>query len=111
MKKQKNSMDFVPIKNSAFKYYTNDKNLIVVEVIRNGVFDKIAQKVFKVPKKSNIELDELGSFIWNLIDGKRTIYDISVLVKEQFKDKCEPLYERLVKYFVILNDNKFITYK
>lgn len=111
MKKKENSMDFVPIKNPTFKYHTNDKNLIVVEVTRSGFFDKIAQKVFKVPKKSDIELDELGSFVWNLIDGEKTIYDISVLVKEEFKDKCEPLYERLIKYFVILNDNKFITYK
>ena len=51
----------------------------------------------------------MGSFIWPLIDGKRTIYDIALLVKEKYGDKAEPLYNRLVQYMRNLEDYGFIT--
>ena len=36
--------------------------MIVLEVTRNGFFDKIAQKFFKVPAKSDIRLDRTNYF-------------------------------------------------
>ena len=53
----------------------------------------------------------MGSFIWSLIDGEKTVYDIGEAVKEHFGDECEPLYERLVKYFEILSGYGFINWK
>lgn len=76
-----------------------------------GVFNKIAQVLFKKPKYSYIELDEFGSFVWEQMDGKKTIYEIGTLVKERFGDKAEPLYERLSQYIKILHNNHFIVYE
>lgn len=59
-----------------------------------GAFNKVAQTLFNKPKVSQIHLDEMGNFIWPLMDGKRTVYDISQLVKEEFGEKAEPLYNR-----------------
>ena len=53
-------------------------------------------------------MDELGSFVWLLIDGKTNIGDMGVSVKEHFGEKAEPLYEKLVKYFEILKSYNFI---
>ena len=44
------------------------------------------------------------------MDGEKTIYDISRLVEKKFGKKAEPIVERLVKYFQILYQNKFIGY-
>ena len=44
------------------------------------------------------------------MDGKRTIYEISEMVREHFGDRAEPVVERLVKYFQILYRNHFIGY-
>jgi hypothetical protein len=42
------------------------------------------------------------------MDGKRTVYDISQLVKEEFGEKAEPLYNRLVQYVRNLESYGFI---
>ena len=33
------------------------------------------------------------------------------MVKEEFGEKCEPLYERLAKYFEMLKNNKFVEFR
>ena len=52
----------------------------------------------------------MGSFIWNHIDGEKSIYEISQLIKDEFKEEAEPLYERLIQYMNILKNNKFIDF-
>ncbi len=50
----------------------------------------------------------MGSFIWKQIDGKKTIYEIALLVKDRYQEEAEPLYDRLIQYINILKNNKFI---
>ena len=63
------------------------------------------------PKVSHIKLDCFGSFVWKQIDGNRNLIEIGVMVKEEFGEKCEPLYERLAKYFEMLKNNKFVEFR
>ena len=49
-----------------------------------------------------------GSYIFQQIDGKRTVGDLALLMKERFGKDAEPLYDRLVKYMQILRNNGFI---
>ena len=53
----------------------------------------------------------MGSFVWPLIDGEKDITEIGKTVKEHFGEKAEPLYERLAKYFQILESYGFISVK
>ena len=53
-KKVKNYLDFVPIKNKNIKWIEDSFGIITLEITRNGLFDKIAQKTFKVPPKSSV---------------------------------------------------------
>ena len=72
-------------------------------------FDKIAQKLFKVPRESSIKLDKHGSFIWNSINNSKSVYQIAQDVKSHFGKSADPLYDRLVAFINILDENKFIT--
>jgi hypothetical protein len=58
-----------------------------------------------------IKLDDIGSFIWDHCNSRKTVKEISVKLKEKFGDKVEPLYERLGAFFQNLEKNKFITFK
>ena len=106
----KNYLDFIPIRNSKIDWSINDKNLVVLELKRNKIFDKFAQKLFKVPSKSDIQLDKQGSFVWKCINNKKTVYDISKEVSNEFGKEAEPLLDRLISFFNILNNNKFIKF-
>ena len=73
-----------------------------------GIMNKIAQKFFKKPRISYIHLDDSGSFVWLLIDGKSSVYDIAASVEKHFGDAAKPLYERLIGFFSILDNNRLI---
>lgn len=109
-KKKENFMDYIPVCNPKFTWDVDEKEIVTVHVINSGIYNWIGQKVFKKPRVSHIRLDEYGSFVWLQMDGKRTIFDISKLVEAQFGKEAEPLINRLVKFFRILYDNKFIGY-
>ncbi|MCI7107254.1 MAG: PqqD family protein [Lachnospiraceae bacterium] len=111
-KKQKeNYLDYIPRPNTLFEWNRNESGKIEVKVHNKGVFNKIAQIIFKKPKYSYIELDEFGSFVWEQMDGKRSIFEIGILVREQFGEKAEPLYSRLAQYIKLLHNNHFIVYE
>ncbi|MBE5942297.1 MAG: PqqD family protein [Lachnospiraceae bacterium] len=109
-KKQKDSnyLDFVPKRNENFSWETDESGTVVVSVEHKGFFDKIAQKYFGKPAVSQIHLEEMGSFIWPLIDGERDVMQIGKEVKEHFGEKAEPLYPRLVQYMAMLENQGFV---
>lgn len=110
-KQQKNCLDFVPIKNESIAWSSDNDGLITLEIQNKGVFNRIAQKLFKKPPITYIHLDENGSFVWPLIDGERDVNAIGKLIDEHFGEKAHPLYERLVKFFEILKSYGFVTFK
>ena len=66
-KKQENFLDYVPKRNKLYEWDLNQKKHVEVAVVNRGLFNRIAQIIFRRPKVSRIELDELGSFIWQEI--------------------------------------------
>lgn len=108
LKVKENYLDYIPIRNPEFTWKRNKAGIIVVEVVHNGIYDKVAQKLFRRPKISHIKLDEYGSYIWEIIDDEHDMGYISQKIKEKFGDKAEPLYDRLIKYFQILQLHKFV---
>lgn len=109
--KSENYLDKIPIKNPEIKWEIDDKKIVTLFIENKGVFNKIAQKLFKKPKISQVHLDENGSFVWPLIDGERDITEIGRLVDEHFGEKAQPLYERLAKFLGILESYGFISFK
>lgn len=109
-KAEYNYLDLIPKKADKLGWHEDLRGRIVLEVENTGLFHTIAQKLFKRPRFSKVHLDENGTFVWPLIDGERTVYDIAVLVKERFGEKAEPLYPRLIKYFQIMEDCHFIQF-
>ena len=109
-KQGKNYLEFVPMR-GVERFSTDENGVITLEIENKGVFNRVAQKLLKKPKISYIHLDEMGSFVWPLIDGEKSITDIGVFVKEHFGERAEPLYERLAKYFKVLESYGFIKFK
>ncbi|MBQ9983412.1 MAG: PqqD family protein [Lachnospiraceae bacterium] len=110
-KKVANYLEYIPSRNEKYRWETDEEGAVTIFVENKGVLMRITQKLINKPKVSQIHLEEMGSFIWPLIDGQRNILEIGVLVKEHFGDAAEPLYERLVQYLHSLEVNDFIRVK
>jgi len=103
-----NYVDYIFIKNPFLEWESDEKGNITLLHENTGIFNTLAQKFLKKPRISQIHLEEMGSFIWPLIDGKKTVFDIGVCVKEKFGDSAEPLYERLSVYMKQMEGYGFI---
>ena len=106
-----NYLDKIPVRASEIAWSTDDDGNVTLEVENKGIFNRIFQKLFHKPRISYINLDETGSFVWPLIDGEKSIAVLGEEVEKQFGSKAHPLYERLVKFFDILESYRFIDWK
>ena len=101
----------IPCRKEGVAWDTDKDGLVVIHMENTGIFNKIAQTFFKKPRVSHIHMEENGSFIWNQMDGERTVGEIGELVHEHFGEKAEPLYERMIKYFELLERYGFLSWK
>ena len=110
-KKNENYLERIPKRPDKIKWSTDEEGIVTLDIENTGFFNLVAQKFFKKPKVSYVHLDKMGSFIWPLLDGEKDIVALGVLVKEHFGEEAEPLYERLAKYFQILDSYSFVEWK
>lgn len=108
---QDNYLLKTPAKHPIIKWNSDENGIVTLEIENKGVFNLLAQKLFKKPKISYVHLDKFGSFVWSVTDGIRNISQIGESVKKQFGSEAEPLYERLAKYYQILYSYHFIEWK
>lgn len=116
MKKNKtgvseNYLERKPSRPEGISWSVDEKGIVTLDIENTGVFNRIAQKILKKPKVTHIHLDETGSFVWPLLDGEKTIIKLGKDVEAEFGEKANPLYERLAKYFQILDSYHFIEWK
>ena len=116
MKKNKtgvseNYLERKPSRPEGISWSVDEKGIVTLDIENTGVFNRIAQKILKKPKVTHIHLDETGSFVWPLLDGEKTNIELGKDVEAEFGEKANPLYERLAKYFQILDSYHFIEWK
>lgn len=116
MKKKKNVisqnyLEKIPVRPAHIKWTADEAGIVTLDIENTGLFNRAAQKLLHKPKVSHIHLDEMGSFVWPLLDGEKNIIELGRMVEERFGEKANPLYERLAKYFQILDSYQFIEWK
>ena len=104
----KNYLDKIPLRRRDIEWKSDEEGTVILEIENKGWANRIAQKLFGRPKISYIHLDKFGSFIWPRINGETDITELGKLVEEEFGDEANPLYERLARYFQILESYNFI---
>ncbi len=108
---EENFLEKIPSHKDGLGYSIGDDGSVTLEMENKGAMNKIAQLILRKPKISYIHLEEFGSFIWPLIDGKKSIHEIGVEVEKHFGEKANPLYERLATYFKTLESYGFVELK
>lgn len=107
---KENYLEKIPKRPDKIDWSVED-DVVTLHLENKGVFNRLAQTLLKKPKVSHIHLDEIGSFVWPLLDGDKNILELGELVEKHFGEKAHPLYERLAKYFQILDSYHFIEWK
>lgn len=101
-----NLLELTPV--AKFEYQINEDGLIDVLVPRfkSAIMHKLVPK--SKSKYIRANLDEIGTEVWRLIDGKRKVEEIALLIDEKLGEKVHPVYDRLNVFLTQLHNNGFI---
>jgi hypothetical protein len=100
-------LDLVPKK--TMKWKRGDKVSIVVPRARN-IIGKHFIDALGLKATYRVNLDEYGSAVWNLCDGKKTVEQIGDELKKNYGKTVEPVYERLAIFIGILKREGLIVF-
>lgn len=56
-----------------------------------------------------VRVDDLGSFLWLQVDGRRTCGDLCQALRERFGDQAEPVQPRALTFLYQMLQGRFIT--
>jgi hypothetical protein len=110
MEKKDNILEYVPIQNCSWG--KDDKGNVYL--IKEKTKNKILKKIIGWLRRSqdfHIHLDELGSAAWLQADGRRTILEISAILRQALAAKIEPAEARLAHFFALLARDRFVRWK
>lgn len=99
---KQNALDFIPQKKCNIIWHITETGSVLLIKQQQGLFH---------PRVCSVELEPFGSFIWGLIDGQKTIYEIALLLKKEFGESTEPLFPRITIYFRSLSAHGFIFFR
>lgn len=72
---------------------------------------RFAGWLVKKSPANDLTFDDMSSITWLLVDGKRTIFEISKIVNMENKDTTEESLRRVVTFFRYVANKGWITFK
>ena len=96
--KDENYLEKKPICKVGLNWSKDENGNVTLEMENKGIANRIMQKLIKKPKVSYIHLDEMGSFIWPLMDGERDILEIGKFVDKAWEKKMQTLNNSIKKF-------------
>ncbi len=109
MKKEQNFLEMVP-KISEKLTLTKKDDLITISFKRTSFLDKFFNFLFKKSATVYIELDDIGTKVFELIDGNRNIGEICQLLEQDLGEKVSPVVQRTTQFMASLRRNGFIQF-
>lgn len=85
----------------------DDLAVLLVPRFRKGPLAKWLQPKLRRPHM-RVKLDKIGSFVWKRVDGSTSFTTIVGKMREEFGESIEPAEDRLIKFFSILQKDKFV---
>ena len=87
--------------------FKDKKGVVTLIKEQNHPIQKFFRKLhFKIPSNTYLELDAYGSFVFQNIDGKKSIFEIGQMLKEKYPESGNLLYSRLLVYLNVLENNE-----
>ncbi|RLG45479.1 MAG: hypothetical protein DRN81_01380 [Thermoproteota archaeon] len=74
-----------PSSNVKWEVYDTGEVAIIIERKYRGRLGEILATIFMQPKTRKIVLDEIGSYVWKMFNGKTSIREIITKISEKFK--------------------------
>ena len=103
------SLSAIPIQNQAVEVSRDDTGLISISIPRREAWwVSLLAKVFFVPEEKRVGLDEIGSYVWELCDGKNDVRSIIGQFQKKYRLNRKEAELSMLNYFKMLAKKKLI---
>lgn len=98
-----------PVRNSAIEWETTGEGEALLKVpMRKDRFGKFLAGWFRMPEARAVQLDEVGSFVWELCDGSQTVDGIVKQTCRHYKMNRREVEISVTTYLQMLAERNFI---
>ena len=96
-KQPRNLYDLVPRQRRKFEERADGNVDVLLPRYGENAAGRLLRWVFN-NKPVRVQLDDVGTTVWYLCDGRRSVHEIARSLEGRFGDRLEPLHERLGQF-------------
>jgi len=89
-----NLLDVIPQRTRGSRDEENGTVTVLIPRFGAGRVGSVLERLLR-SAPITLHLDEMGTAVWRLCDGRRSVYEIGDCLKTEFGDRIDPVYERL----------------
>lgn len=80
------ALNALPVRNPTLKWEQNDRGDVVITLTRRrDAKGRLVSFFFHVPRSRDITLDQVGSRVWRLCNGRRTVEELIDQLADEYK--------------------------
>lgn len=100
-----------PVRNPYLEWSKSERGEVTITMkLKRTKKTSFLSKLFSLPKEvtKKVTLDEVGSFVWDMCDGKHTIEEMMQELSDKYKTMRQETEVALMTYFQQLANRRFI---
>lgn len=98
-----------PVKNPAVNWERNERGEVVIKIRLEQPKPGLFSGFVREPQEKKIVLDAIGSYVWELIDGERSLSEIADIVAQRFMFHRREAQMSLLAYIQMLAERGLVT--
>jgi hypothetical protein len=98
-----------PTRNESLRWEQNDEGEVQVVVERQETWKvRLLSKVFYIPKERKITLDEVGTEVWQMCNGRNSVGQMIELLSDKYQLNRKEAEVSLLQYLKMLGQKRFV---
>jgi hypothetical protein len=100
----RDKLPFIPVAAPIKQEKKDDGNTVLIYPKNFTKFERWLHKKLGGPEEIRRPLDDKGTLIWSMCNGKSTFHDICNVLDDKYGVEIEPVTARVWKFLIILRD-------
>ncbi|RST88949.1 PqqD family protein [Vagococcus humatus] len=96
-------LNLIFMKNPNINYQKKEGQIVVTKKQNHWTQRFFRKLYFKIPEQTYITLDKYSSFVFEQVDGSKTVREIGQELAAQYDEASAQLYDRLILYLNYLD--------
>ncbi len=98
-----------PTRNESLEWEKTDDGEVQISIVRQETWKvRLLSKLFYIPKKRKITLDEVGTEVWQMCNGRTSVGDMIEKLSDTYQLNRKEAEVSLLQYLKTLGEKRFI---